>query len=219
MTQLGPETLAEMEGPPPELAEAAEPPTPDHGPMPQLTRGLLGVAALCAGVAAAALLLLMPDRAMGVVLAYAVVALLAAGCMRLPAQRLGTALGAMLTLLSATLLVSVVVLGWGVDAPALPMLGLAVCGLCVASGWRAGGLLAVFCAVGVLAVAGLVPEHAPTPGLPYISALGADTTAIQAALVEAAAALAPDDRDILSLHGIALIAADRYLAVPVPASP
>ena len=64
-----------------------------------------------------------------------------------------------------------------------------------------------------------VARTAPTPGLPYISALGADTTAIQAALVEAAAALAPDDRDILSLHGIALIAADRYLAVPVPASP
>ena len=218
MTQLGPETLAEMEGPPPELAEAAEPPTPDHGPMPQLTRGLLGVAALCAGVAAAALLLLMPDRAMGVVLAYAVVALLAAGCMRLPAQRLGTALGAMLTLLSATLLVSVVVLGWGVDAPALPMLGLAVCGLCVASGWRAGGLLAVFCAVGVLAVAGLVPEHAPTPGLPghairlfiHLAAIAAGFTAGALASRVVAGALGAAHERERRFRSLLGLAADAY---------
>ena len=70
-------------------------------------------------------------------------------------------------------------------------------------------------------VAGLreVARTAPTPGLPYIAALGADAEATFAALVEAAASLSPADRESLSLRGIVRIAAARYLAVPIPPAP
>lgn len=71
------------------------------------------------------------------------------------------------------------------------------------------------------AVAGLreVATTAPTPALPYIAAKGADGEATFAALVEAVAALSPDDRDILSLKGVTRIAVERYLAVPTPPTP
>ncbi len=64
-----------------------------------------------------------------------------------------------------------------------------------------------------------VARTAPTPGLPYIAAKGADTEAIYQALVTAADRLSPEDRDALSLRGIVRIAAERYLAVPIPPSP
>ncbi|MFZ9199015.1 MAG: phosphate/phosphite/phosphonate ABC transporter substrate-binding protein [Paracoccaceae bacterium] len=64
-----------------------------------------------------------------------------------------------------------------------------------------------------------VARTAPTPGLPYIAAKGADTEAIFQALVEAADQLSPKDRDALSLRGFVRIAAERYLAVPIPPSP
>ncbi len=64
-----------------------------------------------------------------------------------------------------------------------------------------------------------VAHTAPTPGLPYIAALGADVEATFDALASAAAALSPVDRDLLSLQGIVRIAAERYLAIPMPPSP
>lgn len=64
-----------------------------------------------------------------------------------------------------------------------------------------------------------VARTAPTPALPYIAAKGADAQAAFAALVEAAAALSPEDRDLLSLRGIVRIPPARYLAVPTPPSP
>ena len=64
-----------------------------------------------------------------------------------------------------------------------------------------------------------VARTAPTPGLPFIAAKGADTEAVFQALVTAADRLSPEDRDALSLRGIVRIAAERYLAVPIPPSP
>jgi ABC-type phosphate/phosphonate transport system substrate-binding protein len=64
-----------------------------------------------------------------------------------------------------------------------------------------------------------VARTAPTPGLPYIAAKGSDTEAIYQALLAAADRLSPKDRDALSLRGIVRIAAERYLAVPIPPSP
>ena len=64
-----------------------------------------------------------------------------------------------------------------------------------------------------------VARTAPTPGLPFIAAKGADTEAVFQALVTAVDRLSPEDRDALSLHGIVRIAAERYLAVPIPPSP
>jgi ABC-type phosphate/phosphonate transport system substrate-binding protein len=71
------------------------------------------------------------------------------------------------------------------------------------------------------AVAGLreVARTAPTPALPYIAAKGADAAACFSALVAAVAALSPEDRDALSLQGVARIAAAHYLAVPFPPTP
>ena len=64
-----------------------------------------------------------------------------------------------------------------------------------------------------------VARTAPTPGLPYIAAKGADAEATFQALVEAAEGLSPEDRDTLSLRGIVRIDPARYLAVPIPAAP
>jgi ABC-type phosphate/phosphonate transport system substrate-binding protein len=64
-----------------------------------------------------------------------------------------------------------------------------------------------------------VARTAPTPGLPFIAAKGADTEAIYQALMTAVDLLSPEDRDALSLRGIVRIAAERYLAVPIPPSP
>lgn len=65
----------------------------------------------------------------------------------------------------------------------------------------------------------VVAETEPTPALPYISAAGADAPAIFAALQQAIAALAPEDRDTLHLRGLVAIPAAAYLAVPTPPPP
>lgn len=59
----------------------------------------------------------------------------------------------------------------------------------------------------------------PTPGLPYIAALGADRAVTFAVIAAAIAALAPADRETLGLKGFVHIPAEAYLAVPNPAPP
>lgn len=59
----------------------------------------------------------------------------------------------------------------------------------------------------------------PTPGLPYITALGRDPEPIHAALRDAIAALSPEDRSIPGLHGLVRIPLESYLAVPNPPTP
>jgi ABC-type phosphate/phosphonate transport system substrate-binding protein len=59
----------------------------------------------------------------------------------------------------------------------------------------------------------------PTPGLPYITALGGPADLMHAALAEAIAELSPDDRATLHLRGIVRIRQADYLAVPNPPAP
>ena len=59
----------------------------------------------------------------------------------------------------------------------------------------------------------------PTPGLPYIAALGTDTEATFAAISDANATLPQADRVLLHLKGLLRIPAAAYLAVPTPPSP
>lgn len=59
----------------------------------------------------------------------------------------------------------------------------------------------------------------PTPGLPYITAAGADAGAIFDAVAAAIADLSPADRATLHLKGITRIPTAAYLAVPNPPTP
>lgn len=65
----------------------------------------------------------------------------------------------------------------------------------------------------------VVDRTAPTPALPYIAAQGADAGATFAALAEAIAALAPQDRATLHLSGALRLPDAAWLAVPTPPPP
>jgi ABC-type phosphate/phosphonate transport system substrate-binding protein len=64
-----------------------------------------------------------------------------------------------------------------------------------------------------------VARTAPTPGLPYIAAAGADGARLFAIIAEAIAAMPPEDRDATGIRGLTAIPAARYLSVPTPAAP
>lgn len=59
----------------------------------------------------------------------------------------------------------------------------------------------------------------PTPGLPYISALGADADVMFDVIASAIAALPATDKTALCLRGVVKIDAQAYLAVPTPPTP
>lgn len=59
----------------------------------------------------------------------------------------------------------------------------------------------------------------PTPALPFITAPGRDPGPLRAALAAAIAGMTGDDRALLGLRGIAVIAPETYLAVPIPPAP
>lgn len=64
-----------------------------------------------------------------------------------------------------------------------------------------------------------VGQTRPTPALPYIAALGAPIDATHAALREGVLALGPVDRETLLLRDVVRIAAEDYLALPLPPEP
>lgn len=64
-----------------------------------------------------------------------------------------------------------------------------------------------------------IAHTAPTPALPFITALARDADIIAAALSGAIAALQPAQRDALSLYGITSLPDAAYLAVPNPPPP
>ncbi|SDD15249.1 phosphate/phosphite/phosphonate ABC transporter substrate-binding protein [Ruegeria marina] len=64
-----------------------------------------------------------------------------------------------------------------------------------------------------------VARTAPTPTLPYITALRSDSAAIAAAVRVAIANLSPDDRAALHLRGLVDIPAATYLSVANPPAP
>lgn len=53
----------------------------------------------------------------------------------------------------------------------------------------------------------------PTPGLPYIAALGVDVVALRGAIESAIERLKPDDRDALGIINLVQIPSQHYLAV------
>jgi ABC-type phosphate/phosphonate transport system substrate-binding protein len=71
------------------------------------------------------------------------------------------------------------------------------------------------------AMAALKPvgQTEPTPGLPFITALGQTPDPIFDAVSEAIAALPPEDRATLRLRGLVRIPEASYLAVPNPPAP
>ena len=60
---------------------------------------------------------------------------------------------------------------------------------------------------------------APTPALPFITGPGRNAGVIRTALEGAITALAPAQRDTLSLHGLVQVPAAAYHAVPNPPAP
>ncbi len=65
----------------------------------------------------------------------------------------------------------------------------------------------------------IVAHTAPTPTLPFITALKHDAKALHAAIAQAIAGLSPQDRDTLHLKGLVAIPAENYLCVPNPPAP
>jgi hypothetical protein len=59
----------------------------------------------------------------------------------------------------------------------------------------------------------------PTPGLPYISALGANVDVMFDVIAAAIAALPAADKTALCLRGLVKIDPQAYLAVPTPPTP
>lgn len=65
----------------------------------------------------------------------------------------------------------------------------------------------------------VLERTAPTPVLPYITALSRDGDAHFQAVSAAIRDLSASDRDVLHLRGLVSIAPEAYLAIPNPASP
>lgn len=62
----------------------------------------------------------------------------------------------------------------------------------------------------------ILGRTAPTPGLPYICALGLDIAAVTQAITRAIAALSPDDRERLGIQSLIPIPKADYLAIENP---
>lgn len=62
----------------------------------------------------------------------------------------------------------------------------------------------------------VLTQTAPTPGLPFIAAQGADAAGLFRAVRRALTAIDSRDRECLMLKGIVQIAAEEYRAVPLP---
>ena len=62
----------------------------------------------------------------------------------------------------------------------------------------------------------VIAQTDPTPGLPYICALGLDKTVIAQAVTDAIAALSNEDRACLNIRGLIQIPSADYLAVENP---
>lgn len=65
----------------------------------------------------------------------------------------------------------------------------------------------------------VIAQTEPTPGLPFISAKGADADLMFATISSAIAALGADDMAVLGLRGLVRIPPESYLAVPTPPAP
>ena len=98
-------------------------------------------------------------------------ALASAAATRLPARHLANALTTVFGAAVLAVGVAAVMLGWGLEAPALPLAGLVVCMACLAAGWRAGVVVAVTGTAAVLLVAVLAPGPAGAQDVPPVAVL------------------------------------------------
>ncbi len=135
---------------------------------PQMARAFLWLsAAACLG-GAALVALTGPEQpsttaAAGLYLLLAVLALLGG---RLPESWLAGAVLGVSAGIALLMGANALLLGWGLRGPALPLMGLLVCVLCVSVGPRAGVLLAGVGALVLATVALLGPATPALPGLP-----------------------------------------------------
>ncbi len=141
-----------------------------------LARGFLWATAVaCAGVVPLVVgtMGLAPLTA-GSLAAFTVLALLALAATRLPDRGLHMALTAVHLAVVVAILTTGVVLGWGLAMPGLAAIGLLVCLLCAASGWRAGAFLAAVSALlFVLVALGWMPTTGAAPlATPVLLQLG-----------------------------------------------
>ena len=149
---------------------------------PRMAHALLAVAAAASAAGAVLLATLQGlPGATGSAVAFALVALVAALSLRAP-RRWHTALATAVSVaVVAAIAGHAIALGWGAEAPSLPLLGLLVCVLCPAAGVRPGAVLALLSALAVGAVALFGP--APGPGAPPLLLLaGTQLIAVAAGL-------------------------------------
>lgn len=65
----------------------------------------------------------------------------------------------------------------------------------------------------------VIAHTAPTPGLPYITALGQDPEPLAQAIDRAIARLTETDVSVLHIKGLVRIPVETYLALPIPPAP
>ena len=152
-------------------------PAPERRPalLRQMTRSILLVAALaCAATSAlffSGIWVAGVNQPLGAL--YALIAMGSALASRLPDIWLPRALTASLLLITLAIAGTTLKFEWGLAAPGLAVLGLMVCVLCTAAGWRAGTGLALVSALSVLGIAWTAPPqatlaHLPTPAFQLI---------------------------------------------------
>jgi PAS domain S-box-containing protein len=159
---MGPETLADLDPPRLRARRLQSAGLPPHG---SLRVPWVGAFAAVAGLAAAAALLLWLQPGGGWAgSVFALLALSALACMRLPRRVLGHGLTAVLTGVALGAAGTAWQLGWGLAAPGLPIMGLLVCMLCAGVGWRSGAFLTAVSALALLGLWWLQPAAPPGPG-------------------------------------------------------
>ncbi len=149
------------------------PPAPEAEAVALMSRVFLAVSGLACLAGTGLVFLLLPGHAQApyTALAFATMAVVSLLCTGLK----GLALRAAVTLVFSSLVlligVNSVVQGWGLRTPSMPLLGLLVCMLSVAAGWRAGALLCGLALAMVLGVTLHVPTVPGGPGLPGVPLL------------------------------------------------
>ena len=163
---------------------------PPSGPPPQLGRTFILITAVAAATAALLLLATLADKRLvaPVALSYLLVSVAAVVCWRVPAQWMARAITGLFIAVVAIMGYAALRLGWGLAAPALPLVPLLVCALTTVGGWRPGALLALVSAAVVILVAQLQALVAPPPGWPSVALLlGAHLVAIAVGLASGVA--------------------------------
>ena len=140
----------------------------NSGPPASITRHIiLVVSGACAAAALLLLAALGPQQTVTpVVGAYFLLALAAVGLWWAPSQWLMRGLAVVMVSAALAIGFAALQLGWGLTAPALPVLPLLVCMVTAAAGWRIGALMAGLAVAILLGVAWAGTGAAAQPGLP-----------------------------------------------------